>query len=127
MGAGAHQFTMARDPAAVRWIQWLAERTDGEGRIFPASRAICNILLKKNINKGEGEPFKDRPTGLRAGGATAELLSGQAMEQIFVHVRWLSLASLRIYAQEGASFLVWSKSPRRVESSMVSLCPDIER
>jgi len=109
-GAGRSQFATLRDPESAAWLQqWLsAMEKKRANRVWPTSRSAFNKFFKECVRVAGFGKLGFTPASLRAGGATNELLEGESMEAISFHGRWVSMASLRSYLQEGASHLVWS-------------------
>jgi len=108
MGAGRSQFATVRDVSTVAWLEAFCGVLKMSDFVWPASRSTFNTMFKLVVKSAGLESCRITPASMRSGGATAEMLSGTSMEAIAFHGRWVSIASLRSYLQEGASHLIWN-------------------
>ena len=115
---GVNQSVDVRSPVVVRLLQFWMRHTEEDARdtdlVFPFSpsrfrkliRAVCSVLDLEDI------PYV--PHSLRHGGATADYMRGDNIDQIMFRGRWKSMESARRYIQQGKAMLAMRRIPQRL-------------
>ena len=124
---GVNQSVDVRSPAVARLLQFWMQHTEEDARdtdlVFPFSpsrfrkliRAICSVLDLDDI------PYV--PHSLRHGGATADYMRGDNIDQIMFRGRWRSMESARRYIQQGKAMLAMRRIPKGLNDLGQSLEP----
>ena len=103
---GANQFVRIRDPAVVRYLQWLVGGTPAGGLLFPGVTARkLNYLLSMCLRLW-GLPSDFTMHSLRHGRAAAQFLADVHPEVIRREGRWSLLFSMEPYLQAALSLTI---------------------
>lgn len=120
---GPNQFVTLHDPAVLKLLDFVLDRTPPGGTLFPYSPHVFRRLFKSFCST-LGLSAGYVPHSLRHGGATFLHLKGTPIEDILLRGRWSSNKSARRYIQAGRALLLSVEVPVRVAELGARMLPD---